>query len=218
MRLDHAEIIRRLKASPNFPDTDGGEVRAKATLLKSPSIDRETRLVKGLVSVAVPDMDNEVVIPAGLDRGYFPEKVKAVYFNHDYSGMPVGTCRRMTVQDGGKSLFASTYILPGARGDDIMTAIEAEAINGFSVGFVATDYGPPTQEETKSYGACDTVIRKGRLIEYSITPMPACPQALVEMVSKGLIHRSSAVEFGLEDTPARKVYPVRGAAKVWRVA
>lgn len=218
MRLDTAEIVRRLKASPNFPDDQGGEVRAKAALLTSPSIDREARLVKGLVSVAVPDMDREVVVPSGLDTSYFPDKVKAVYLNHDYNALPVGACRRLQVKDGGRSLYAATYVARSALGDDLLTAIEDGIINGFSVGFIATDYGPPTSEETKSYGMCDNVIRKGRLIEYSITPMPACPDALVEMVSKGMIHRSSAVAFGLDDTPVRKVFPVRGAAKVWRVA
>jgi HK97 family phage prohead protease len=215
--LTRLEIIDRLKASPNFPDTDDGEVRAKATILKSPSIDRATRLVKGLVSVAVPDMDSEVVLPMGLDRSYFPDKVKAVYYGHNYHEPPVGACRSMSVKDNGRSLYASTYILPGARGDDLMTAIEAGAINGFSVGFVATEFGPPSPEETKAYGVCETVIRKGRLIEYSITPMPACPDALVEMVSKGAIHRSSAVAFGMPDTPQRKVFPVRGPARVWKV-
>lgn len=215
--LTRNQTIDRLKASPNFPPDDEGEVCAKSAILKSPSIDRETRLVKGRVSVAVPDMDSEVVLPGGLDQSYFPDRVKAVYYSHNYHEPVIGTCRRLTIADGGKSLYASTYILPGARGDDLMTAIEAEAVNGFSVGFVATEFGPPTEIERRTYGECERVIRKGRLIEYSLTPMPACPEALVEMVSKGLIHRSSAVAFGLPDTPTRRVFAVATPRKVFRV-
>jgi HK97 family phage prohead protease len=185
-----------------------GEVRIKAATIKTPTIDRDQRLVKGLVSVAVPDLDNEVVVPSGLDTSYFPEKVKAVYFSHNYGELPVGTCRAMSVKDSGRSLYAATYILPGARGDDLLTAMEHEAINGFSVGFMPVEYGPPTPEETKAYGLHDCIVRKGLLLEYSVTPMPCNPDALVELVSKSLIHRSSAVAFGLPDTPERKVFAV----------
>ena len=173
--------------------------KIKQATIKTPNVDRSKRLVSGTVSAAVPDMDGEVVLPDGLDFSYFPKSVKSVYFSHNYDDMPVGTCRNLAVRDGGKSLFATTYILDNERGNDLLTAMEAGAVNGFSIGFKATDYGSPSIDEVMQYGDCNTIIREGVLIEYSITPMPACPAALVEMVSKGLIHRSSAVAFGLKD-------------------
>ncbi len=172
--------------------------------------------MKGLVSVAVPDMDNEVVIPGGLDRSYFPKVVKAVYYGHQYDKKPVGVCRSLTVKDNGRSMYCSTYILPGAEGDDLLTMIEHGAIRGFSVGFTATSYGPPTKEEVKEYGDCSTIVREGMLIEYSLTPMPCNPAAMMDLVSKSLIHRSSVERFGgesVEHVPARKVFLVGG--HVW---
>jgi HK97 family phage prohead protease len=185
-----------------------GEVRVKVATIKTPSIDREQRIVKGNVGAAVPDLDSEVVLPAGLDTFYFPDRVKAVYFGHNYDAMPVGTCRSLAVRDGGKSLYASTYILPGAKGDDLLTAMEHGAISGFSIGFMPEEFGPPTPEEVKAYGHHTTIVRKGMLLEYSITAMPCNPDALVDLVSKSLIHRSSAVAFGLPDSPERRVFAV----------
>lgn len=183
--------------------------RIKQGTLKTPNIDRNKRLVSGTVSAAVPDMDGEVVLPDGLDMTYFPRSVKSVYFSHNYQDMPVGTCRNLAVRDGGTTLFATTYILDNERGNDLLTAMEGGAVNGFSIGFKATDYGPPSMDEMLAYGECNTIIRKGVLIEYSITPMPACPAALVEMVSKGMIHRASAVAFGLDDAPKRRFFRAR---------
>lgn len=183
--------------------------KIKQGTIKTPNVDRAKRLVSGTVSAAVPDMDGEVVLPDGLDTTYFPKSVKAVYFSHNYEDMPVGTCRHIAVRDGGKSLFAQTYILDNERGNDLLTAMEAGAVNGFSIGFKATDYGPPTMDEMIQYGECNTIIRSGVLIEYSITPMPACPAALVEMVSKGMIKRQSAVAFGLRDAFEHKAHGSR---------
>lgn len=191
--LTRPEIIDRLRKQHEGVD---GEFRTKAATITTPSIDRTERLVKGFVSVATPDMDNEVVIPGGLDRSYFPKMVKSVYYGHDYSKKPIGVCRSMTVKDGGRAMYCSTYILPGAEGDDLLTAIEHGAINGFSVGFTAEDYGPPTKEEVKEYGHCDTIVRRGKLIEYSIVAMPCCPAALMDLAAKSLIHRSSVERFG----------------------
>lgn len=183
--------------------------KIKQGIIKTPNIDRNKRLVSGTVSATVPDMDGEVVLAAGMDMSYFPKSVKAVYFNHNYSDMPVGSCRHITVRGGGSSLFATTYILDNERGNDLLTAMEGGAVNGFSIGFKATEYGPPSMEETMKYGDCHTIIREGVLIEYSITAMPSCPAALVDMVSKGMIHRTSAVAFGLQDSPNRKVFRAR---------
>lgn len=198
-----------------------GDVCFKSATLTTPTVDRKERTVQGLVSVAVPDMDSEVVLPAGLDTWYFPEKVKAVYWNHDYSAMPVCKCVNLAVRNGGKELFATTYIMPSAFGDDLLTAIEKGVINGFSVGYRPEDRGAPTVEETKQYGSHKTITRKATLIEYSITPMPTCPDALVEMVSKSEIHRSSAVQFGLTvtvpETTTKRVFVMAGG-RAWSKA
>lgn len=199
-----------------------GEICFKSAQITTPSVDRKERLVQGLVSVASPDMDEEVVMPSGLDRWYFPDKVAAVYWNHDYDQMPVCKCVNMAVRKNGAELFATTYIMPSAFGDDLLTAIEKGVINGFSVGYKPIDRGPPTVEEKKLYGEHKVITRKGVLIEYSITPMPTCAGALVEMVSKSEIHRSSAIQFGLPEVsapvvPTKRVFIMAGG-RLWSKA
>lgn len=188
---------------------DDGAVSIKATTIKAPAIDRGNRLVKGSVSTTAKDMDREVVVPEGFVFDYFPNAVRAVYLNHDYDSLPVGTNVNLSVKGG--ALFAVTHITQRAIGDDLLTAMEEGAVNGFSVGFKTIDGGPPSDDERKRYGECDRVIRKALLIEYSITPMPCNPQALVELVSKSLIHRSSAEAFGMP--MEAKSYAVRAPRK-----
>jgi len=170
---------------------------------KAPDVDVAARTVSGIISTTTPDNDGEVVIPSGLDMSYFPRKVKTVYLFHDYD-KPVGKCRRMELRDG--SLWASTYITSTALGEDVLTMMNEGVINGFSIGFAAKAFGPPTDEEEDEFGEHHTIHRAGTLFEYSITPMPCNPDALVSMVSKGRIHRSTAVACGLDDTPVRKYH------------
>lgn len=170
---------------------------------KAPDVDMDSRTVSGIITTTTPDNDGEVVVPSGLDTSYFPRKVKTVYLYHDYE-KPIGKCRRLEMRDG--SLWASTFVTSTALGEDILKMMNEGVIGGFSIGFAAKSYGPPTDEEEKMYGEHHTIHRQGRLFEYSITPMPCNPDALVSMVSKGMIHRSTAVACGLDDTPVRKTW------------
>lgn len=223
--IDRTDLITRIRKQHASVVGDD-EVCVAGLLLKSPNVDRDQRLVSGNVSKAMSDLDSEVVIPAGLDRWYFPKSVKSVYWAHQYDMMPVGACRRMGLRDNGKTLYAQTYVMKGAFGDDVLEAMDSGVVEGFSIGMKIRpddDYGEPTKEETKEYGrSVERMIRTAMLIEYSITPMPACPGALMdskvaaldEMVVKGRIHRSSAVIMGLPDTPERKFHAIPKARRV----
>lgn len=211
--MNKAVLDRMAEKFPNLPGT--GTFCTKEATIDMPDVDMKNRTVSGLVSVAVPDMDNEVVLPGGLDFSYFPTKVKSVYYSHNYDAMPVGVCRNMALRDEGRSLWALTYVQPSAFGDDLLTAMKAGAVNGFSIGMKVQEMGPPTAQEIADYGACENVVRKAMIFEYSITPMPACPDALMDLASKGMIHRSSAEKFGLVAPPrTRCVVIVEGASYV----
>lgn len=186
-------------------------LRCKQTTIQGMKIDRNERLVSGLVCTDSTDMDNEIVVPSGFDMSYFPGQVKAVYLNHDYASLPVATCRKLQLDASGTRLYCQTFVRRGAIGDDLLLAIEDGAVNGFSVGFKALEYGPPTHAE-KAYHGADCVVRKAKLLEYSIVAMPANPTALINLATKGLIRRESAVLFGLDDTAQRKIYPTNGTA------
>ena len=200
--------LERLASNPAHKSMIGdGRLITKSAVIATPVVDRNQRLVKGIISTPDVDQDNEVVQCANLDTSYFPENIKTVYIDHDYERYPmgVGVCRAMSVT--GDRLYASTYVMPTALGDDLLTAIEHEAIRHYSIGAKVFDAGPPTGDEVARYGIHKCNVRKGMLIEYSFTAMPTNPNAMIELVSKSMIRRDNAVALGLDDTPTRKFWP-----------
>lgn len=200
------ELIERIRkrAIEHGANIDAdAPVVLKRVVLKESRVDSSQRLVRGIASTDAVDQEGEVLVPAGFDFSYFAD-VKTVYWQHDYE-KPVGTCRNWSVAKG--ELSTTTYITRTAFGDDVLTMIEDGVINGLSVGVIPTEEGPPDPIELKSYGECRNVIRKAKMLEYSITPMPCNQTALIEAVSKAKIRRSSAVLMGLDDTAERKFHP-----------
>jgi len=206
-----ASWISRIAAQHKMAEADLG---VKSTSLESVNVDVSQRLVAGICSTDSLDLDNEIVVPSGVDTSYFPNKSKAVYFNHEYDELPVGTCRKFVPIDGGKSIFCQTFIRRGPVGDDLLMAIQDGAVGGHSVGYKVLSVTPPKQDDPACYKKASAVVRNWLALEYSIVSMPCNPDALVSLVSKGVIRRKSAVLFGLDDTPERRYFPVGGRALV----
>jgi hypothetical protein len=186
----------------------------KKGAVKKPDIDRENRMASGIVSMGTPDSEGEVVVPSGGDFSYFPSKIRTVYLGHDYE-KPIGRCRRLEVR--GNAIYASTYISTTALGEDVLTMMEEEIIEGWSIGFATKAYGPPTTDEIEEYGEHNNIHREWRMFEYSATPMPCHADAKTMLISKvaGLleknkIHYSTAEAIDLNPPPRRffRVTPV----------
>lgn len=204
-----AEILRELRH--RHKDALGeAEVHFKRGTIPDPEVDVQRREVRGIVSTTAIDNDNEVVVPSGMDCTYFPDSVKTVYLSHDYT-KPVGKCTRLWLAKGGKAMYATTYLSQTPLGEDTLTMMNEGVIEGFSITFIPQDFGAPTQKEMAEYGKGKdfrSIVRKGKLIEFSITPMPCNPEAKMSRIEKalsqGLIRRDSAVAFGLPESPKRK--------------
>ncbi|TPV94857.1 MAG: hypothetical protein B7733_13045 [Myxococcales bacterium FL481] len=186
--------IRNQFAEVGFED---GAPGVKSMTFK-PTVDRENRLVKGLVSTESVDLDNEVVMQDGFDTSYFPEKVQAVYLDHMYTSMgtlqvaAVGVCRNLSPKKDG--LYATTYVRPTPLGEDVLTAIEDGALSGFSIGFKVLSASAPTDDEQRRYPGARNIIRGSKLLEYSFTSMPANGDAKIKsLLDSGRIRRDSAV-------------------------
>lgn len=214
--IDYAEVRKRLAEGADQPVSFLGAVDKMR-------VQHDERLVTGTTTKAVVDVDGEVVLPGGMDPTLFPRVYKTVYLNHNLS-QPVGACRNLSVK--GDSIVAQTYISKTPLGEDVLTMIHEGVIEGQSWGFYILEASAPTPEEVRKYGDHERTIRRWMPREYSVTPMPACPGAsdlrpaeaeermarLEEMVTKGLVHRSSAVAAGLQDSPTRRYFPVSGEA------
>ena len=174
--------------------------------LESPTIDRTTRLVSGMLTTSDVDAEGDIIDPDGIDLDtYYPNKVKAVYWNHDYHAPPLGTCRRLVRK--GKALWQQTYIKPGAFGDEILICIEAGCVAHMSIGFIPEETREPTAMEYARFPEARRVVSRCMALEGSIVAMPANAAAkLDELVVKGLITRASAHRLGL---PEERVAGVR---------
>lgn len=194
--------------------SDAESVGTKRAVIDNMETSVAQRMVSGIVCTDAMDMEGEIVMPSGLDTSYFPDRVKAVYLNHNYDALPVAKCRKMVLNDRGQ-MFCQTVIARGGLGDDLLSLMEDGVVNGLSIGFITQSASPPKPDEDRYRGA-KSVVRSAKLLEYSIVSMPCNPDALIERVSKGMIRRSSAVAFGLDDSPVRKFYPVSGPSVVER--
>jgi HK97 family phage prohead protease len=192
--------------------SDAASVGIKRATIDKMETSTSQRMISGIVCTDSLDMEGEVVVPAGLDTSYFPERVKAVYLNHNYDELPVGTCRRL-VRDG-DGWYCSTFITRNPIGNEILVAIEEGALNGFSIGMIVMSARPPTEEDTRVFGWCDRVIDGAKLLEYSIVSMPANPSALMDFAaSRPNNILAKALKFDSDITP--KVEPAKVDTYLW---
>lgn len=195
--------------------------------LKSVTVSRDDRIVKGVVSADCLDTEKEVIQPKGLRFGpdqYFMGTTKAVYLDHAWAQkglapidkLPIGTCRHLAHR--GDELYSHTYITKRAIGDELLILIDEEALRCLTVGAIGDDEGAPTHAELKRYGPeCTYVMRTGDMLEYSLTAMPANPKAVLKCLTRGDIRRTTASLFLPDEvSPDRKVFPVNGPAKCSR--
>ena len=168
---------------------DGAELSSigiKRTVIKTPTVDWANRLVQGIISTENVDLDGEVVVQSGIDTSYFlgadkESGVRTVYWDHEYS-RPIGTCTNLKMTKDG--MYASTYITRTPLGEEVLTLVDEGIVRGQSIGYRRIDSSDPTIEEAAKYGAgCDRVTRKSLLLEFSITPMPCNPEALMALQS-----------------------------------
>jgi HK97 family phage prohead protease len=164
-------------------------------------VKKSERLFSGIIASACADIVGDVVLPAGCDLSYFPTKVKAVYWNHDYNDIPIGTCRWIKLNRKGQ-LEALTYITKTPFGDDLLTAIEEGAVEGLSIGFTINSQRGPTGAEQGMWKGVKNVVESCKLLEYSITPMPCNPEAVFQLERKGAIRGESSRRMTASPPPA----------------
>lgn len=185
-------------------------------------------MITAVATTSAVDLDDEVVVPGGANTAPI-ERLKAVYYNHDYNSLPVATVVNLKRRSDGWVIQALT-----ARGEfarDVAITVQDGAINAGSIGFVRKDYGAPTVKELDTYGPHSLITRTWDWHEWSITPMPCNQTAMIEswaakslpdatiiriesLASKGRISLKSARAMGV---PERKSFPVPRTIRLPRV-
>ena len=158
------------------------------------------------------DRDNEVVLPEGMDATDF-EKNPVIFWNHEYSAPPIGkavSLKREKTKWLAKGVMASRPdTLPKEAEwfpDTLLHLMDEGIVNGVSVGIDPT--APPrnaSEGDRSLFGPeVQRVIHRWKILEFSVTPMPANQDALVQAVGKGLIRPETVKSYFGIDVPEQE--------------
>ena len=160
------------------------------------------------------DRDGEVLIPQGMNSQDF-DRNPVLFWNHDY-GQPVGKC--LSLKRGDRSIvgeFTFARKPDGYSGEffpEVAAALVGQGIvQGVSIGYVPEPDGirRATDIDKKKYGGdVQTIYSRWKLLEVSLAPLQANPDALITAIKKGIVSPFAAKQFFGFDAPKRTVVTV----------
>lgn len=140
----------------------------------------ESRILRFTISTEGIDRDNDIISATGWDTKNY-EKNPVVLWAHQYDQLPVGKAKGLKFQ-GGKIVadveFVPAEVYPFA--ETVYRMVKAGFLSGTSVGFrpVQSSFN----EKRQGYD-----FSKQELLEFSVVPIPANPDALLEARAAGVI-------------------------------
>jgi len=160
------------------------------------------------------DRDGEVLIPQGMNSKEF-EQNPVLFWNHEYD-KPVGRATGIKRRDRdivGEFVFAKR---PDGYGGEFFPEVAAALVGQGIVRAVSVGYVPEpggtrraVDADRKKYGdSATTIFSRWKLLEVSLAPLQANPEALITAVKKGIVSPIAAKRwFGIE-APKRTVVSV----------
>lgn len=151
-----------------------------------------------VITAETLDRDGEVLMPSGMNSKEFDQN-PVLFWNHDYA-KPVGKSVSLKRRDRdivGEFVFAEKPV--GYTGEffpEVASALVAQGIvKGISIGCIPEEGGVrrATDIDKKKYGAeVKAVFSRWKLLEVSLAPLQANPDALITAVRKGMLSPTSA--------------------------
>lgn len=143
------------------------------------AIDDEQRTVLFRISSGARDRDRDTIKPSGWHLDSY-RRNPTVLWAHDYSGLPIG--KAVSIETRPDALlsvaqFASRDLYPFA--DTVYQMIRAGFLSATSVGFRPLAWAYNEEERGVDFS-------EQELLEFSIVPVPANPECLIEARSAGL--------------------------------
>lgn len=159
------------------------------------------------------DRDGEVVVPQGMNSTEY-ESNPILFYNHD-TNLPVGKCVKLARGNGSiKGEFRFAQRPEGFTGEYfpefIASLVGQGIVKGISIGYAPEEGGTrrATIDDRKRYGQqVHTVYSKWKLMEVSVAPLQANPEALISAIRKGAVCEGSARKW-LGWQPRRRVQVV----------
>jgi len=159
---------------------DGGVFRVSAE--PSISVEGKERTERFCFSDGSVDRMGDTIDPNGWDTVDFLNNPVALWA-HDSSAPPIGGASNLAVEAGrlmGDIEFASADVYPFA--DTIYRLVRGKFLRAVSVGFIPLEYSF-VEDKDRPWGID---FKRQSLLEISICPVPANPNALQEARAKGI--------------------------------
>jgi len=164
-------------------------VRTAFTVEKA--IDEDRRTVDFTISTDSLDRHGDRVMQDGWKLEQF-RKNPVVLWAHDYEMLPVGKAKNVRVEDGKLKATAEFTPLGLVKFNDIVfDLLKGGFLNATSVGFSPRKWVWAEADDRRfgiDFQECD-------LLEFSIVPIPANPDALIEGRAAGTIDDSAVQEW-----------------------
>ena len=176
-----------------------------------------TSTAKGFTAIITAetlDRDGEVLIPSGMNSKEF-EQNPTLFWNHDYSqpvGKSIGLKRRERDIVGEFTFARRPDGYSGEFFPEVAAALVGQGIvNAVSVGYVPESGGvrKATDLDRKRYGdEVATIFSRWKLLEVSLAPLQANPEALITAIRKGIVSPIAAKRWFNIDAPTRTVVSI----------
>ena len=155
--------------------------------------------ITGIASTQAQDRDGEVILQSGWDLNNYMQN-PVLMLMHNYQEFPVGKVTEIGVKDG-KLQFTAIFSNATEKAKEAYALVKEGVLSAFSVGFIPRNYDGNT-------------ITEAELLEISLVPVPANPQAVVlakQFQEKNEIARYIVKNFLVEDV--KEAEPVVEAPK-----
>lgn len=146
----------------------------------------DARSIDVIASTDAIDSYDEIVSQKWDLSRYLANPV--VLYSHESHELPIGRAENVRVEDG--KLLATLTIATGTeRAEEVWNLVQQGMLKGVSVGF-----RPHTTRWEKRDGREVLVLDDNELLEISITPIPANPEALAQLRARALGGRPAPTE------------------------
>jgi phage head maturation protease len=190
------------------PAPHKGEALSRAATITRDTTSTETRSIRFVASDESVDRYGDIIRADGWKLDNF-KKNPVLLFGHNSRDLPIGKVSEVGVV--GKQLEATAEFMPEGMSDfadDVWRAVDAGFLNAVSVGFL------PLSDPNYIY-ADDDPAQKGwpvgyefidqELLELSVVPVPANPQALAVARSLALSEATQRRLFVADDRAQARV-------------
>ncbi len=184
--MNKTEIVESIKSRHNLKDADIGVIGGIST---KTFVDVEKRLIRATAMTSFVDLDNEVVVPSGIDWSYLDINKKILVDHKNDMDHLVGHImnRKATTRIVNGQLEIAdwqilVHVLPLTKNkycDDILIIAEQAGV-GMSIGFQILEKGRPTTDEILKYNKgipFNTIVRRCKLLEVSFVALPCNVEA-----------------------------------------